>query len=210
LNRQFIRKETAAYISFLNNETETPFSFTSSRFEGYALDATDASAYDMKNKTIIRTTKNTKSFYTKNGVNIIKSIYPEEYSSSLFTLDYVKTLAGQIIKNQSVTGSTSVQRLYQTTFTQSFNSDYALSGQNYSSSLYVINELINVTKATIEEPTLVAQNPIQLVTNVIVPPADSLSPVVAGKLVLEETYGFVVSGSTDLTVILSLLESANE
>jgi hypothetical protein len=28
--------------------------------------------------------------------------------------------------------------------------------------------------------------------------------------VLEEGYGFIVSGSTDLTVILSLLESANE
>jgi hypothetical protein len=27
---------------------------------------------------------------------------------------------------------------------------------------------------------------------------------------LEETYGFIVSGSTELTVVLSLLESANE
>lgn len=210
LNRQFIRREASAYINFLNNQTETPFSFTASRFEGYALNATDAAAYDIKNKTVIRTTKDAKSYFTKNGVNIIKTLYPEEYSSSLFTLDYVKTLASQIIKNQSVTGSTSVQRLYQTAVTQSFNSDYALTGQNYTSSLYVINELINVTKATIENPTLVAQNPIQLVTNVVIPPADSLSPVVAGKLVLEETYGFVVSGSTDLTVILSLLESANE
>jgi hypothetical protein len=210
LNRQFIRKEAAAYINFLNNQNEIPFSFTSSRFEGYALDAVDATAYDIKNKTVIRTTKDAKSFYTKNGVNIIKTIYPEEYSSSLFTLDYVKTLAGQVIKNQSVTGSTSIQRLYQTAVTQSFNSNYAVSGQNYSSSIYVIDGLINVTKATIDDPTLVAQNPVQLVTNVIIPPADSLSPVVAGKLVLEETYGFVVSGSTDLTVILSLLESANE
>jgi hypothetical protein len=210
LNSQFIRKEAAAYINFLNNQTEIPFSFTSSRFETYALNATEASAYDIKNKTVIRTTKDAKSYFTKNGVSIIKTLYPEEYSSSLLTLDYVKTLASQIIKNQSVTGSTSIQRLYQTTTTQSFNSNFALSGENYSSSIFVINELINVTKATIENPTLVAQPPVQLVTNVIIPPADSLSPVVAGKLVLEETYGFVVSGSTDLTVILSLLESANE
>ena len=43
-----------------------------------------------------------------------------------------------------------------------------------------------------------------------IPPADSLSPVVSGKLVLEQNYGFVVSGSTSLSVILSVLESANE
>jgi hypothetical protein len=48
------------------------------------------------------------------------------------------------------------------------------------------------------------------VTNVVIPTADSLSPVVAGKLVLEEGYGFIVSGSTELSVVLSLLESANE
>jgi hypothetical protein len=49
-----------------------------------------------------------------------------------------------------------------------------------------------------------------LVTNVTIPSADSLSPVVSGKLVLEEGYGFIVSGSSDLSVVLSLLESANE
>jgi hypothetical protein len=43
-----------------------------------------------------------------------------------------------------------------------------------------------------------------------VPAGDSLSPVVAGKLVLEENYGLVVSASTNVKVILSLLESANE
>jgi hypothetical protein len=57
---------------------------------------------------------------------------------------------------------------------------------------------------------LVAHEPIQLVTNVTIPAADSLSPVVSGKLVLEENYGFIVSGSTKLSVVLSLLESANE
>ena len=45
--RQFIRKEVAAYTSFQNNLSETPFVFTSSRFEGYALTINDAIAYDM-------------------------------------------------------------------------------------------------------------------------------------------------------------------
>ena len=53
LNRQFIRKETAAYVQYQNNLSETPFSFTSSLFENYALDEIDAFAYDIKNNTTI-------------------------------------------------------------------------------------------------------------------------------------------------------------
>lgn len=210
LNRQFIRREVAAYTSFQNNLQETPFTFTPARFEEYALGATDAIAYDIANSKTIRTDKEAKSYFTKNGVNIIKTLYDVEYSSSLFALDYVGKLAGQIIKNQSVTGSSEIGRLYQTAVTQSFNPNLAISGLQWSGSNFIINELIDVITNTIENPNLVAQSPIKLVTNVTIPAADSLSPVVSGKLVLEEGYGFIVSGSTDLSVILSLLESANE
>ncbi len=209
LNRQFIRKEVAAYTSFQNNLQETPFSFTASRFENYALGATDAIAYDIANFKKIRTDKEAKSYFTKNGDNIIKTLYDEEYSSSLFSLDYVGKLASQIIRNQSVTGSSQVGRLYQTAVTQSFTT-FTPTTLQLSSSIYIINELLDVIRNTIENPNLVAQPPIQLVTNVTIPSADSLSPVVSGKLVLEEGYGFIVSGSQDLSVILSLLESANE
>jgi len=210
LNRQFIRKEVAAYTSFQNNLQETPFTFVSSRFEDYALGATDAIAYDIQNVKTIRTDKEARNYFSKNGVNTIKTFYNEEYSSSLFALDYVGKLAGQIIKNQSVTGSSQIDRLYQTAVTQSFDANFAISGSEWSGSNYVITELLNVIRDTIENPNLVAQPPIKLVTNVTIPSADSLSPVVSGKLVLEEGYGFIVSGSTQLSVILSLLESANE
>ena len=209
LNRQFIRKEIAAYASFQNNLSETPFVFTSSRFENYALDLTDAISYDINNNKNIRTDKAAKAYFTKNGVNIIKTTYPEEYSSSLDAIDYFNYLSQQIIKNQSVTGSQFVSRLYQNVVTQSFTS-FTPTTLQFSSSAWAINALTNVVLNTIENANLVAQNPIQLVTNVTIPSADSLSPVVSGKLVLEEGYGFIVSGSTDLTVILSLLESANE
>ena len=209
-NRQFIRKEVAAYTSFQNNLSETPFVFTSSRFENYALTITDAVAYDMANDKTIRTNKAAKGFFTKNGINTIKVNYPEEYSSSLFAIDYTNYLAQEIIKNQSVTGSTNIGRLYQTAVTQSFNSNYAVSGNAWTSSAYLIDKLISVIKNTVTNPVLSAQESVQLVTNVTIPAADSLSPVVSGKLVLEEGYGFIVSGSTDLSVILSLLESANE
>ena len=210
LNRQFIRKEVAAYTSFQNNLQETPFTFVSSRFEDYALGATDAITYDIANSKTIRTDKEARNYFTKNGINIIKTSYDEEYSSSLFALDYVGKLAGQIIKNQSVTGSAEIGRFYQTSVTQSFDSTYAISGSAWSGSNYVITELLNVIRDTIENPNLVAQRAVKLVTNVTIPSADSLSPVVSGKLVLEEGYGFIVSGSTELSVILSLLESANE
>jgi hypothetical protein len=207
LNRQFIRKETAAYIQNQNGLSETPFTFVSSLFEGYALDEVDAFAYDIKNNTTIKTNKYAKSFFTKNGVSVIDST---EYSASLLTIEYVNTLAQQIIKNESITGSALVSTIYQNTVTQSFNTSITPTALEISSSGYLIGKLKDVVINTIENPTLVAQPAIQLVTNVIIPPADSLSPVVSGKLVLEETYGFIVSGSTELSVILSLLESANE
>ena len=207
LNRQFIRKETAAYIQNQNGLSETPFTFVSSLFEGYALDQVDAFAYDIKNNTTIRTNKYAKSFFTKNGVSVIDST---EYSASLLTIEYANTLAQQVIKNQSITGSTSVSTIYQNTVTQSFNTLITPTNLELSGSSYLLERFTDVVINTIENPTLVAQDPIQLVTNVLIPPADSLSPVVSGKLVLEETYGFIVSGSTQLSVILSLLESANE
>lgn len=207
LNRQFIRKETAAYIQYLNNLSEVPFSFTSSRFETIGLETTDAVAYDIKNIKTIRTTKVAKGFYSKNGV---LDILTSEYSSSIFALQYVNTLAQQVIKNESVTGSVDVDRLYQNSVTQSFDATYITTGSLLSGSSYLIDKLINVIIDTIQTPDLVAQDPVQLVTNVVIPPGDSLSPVVSGKLVLEQGYGFVVSGSTELSVILSVLESANE
>jgi hypothetical protein len=119
-------------------------------------------------------------------------------------------LAQQVIKNQSITGSALVSTIYQSTVTQSFDTSITPTDLELSGSSYLLERFTDVVINTIENPTLVAQPPIQLVTNVLIPPADSLSPVVSGKLVLEETYGFIVSGSTQLSVILSLLESANE
>jgi hypothetical protein len=101
--------------------------------------------------------------------------------------------------------------LFQNVVTQSvltgFNNGTAA---GVSASIYLVNSLVDVIKATIESPVFVEQEAVRLVTNVTIPAADSLSPVVSGKLVLEETYGFIVSASSELTVVLSLLESANE
>ena len=207
-NRQFIRKEVLAYTEFLNNATETPFLLTASRFENYALTVADALAYDIANNTTIRTTKAAKSFYSKYGLS---KIYDGEYSASIFAVEYVNTLAQQIVKNESVTGSINVTRLYQTNVTQSIDSQYTTTNDLVlSGSLTLMSKLTNVILNTIQTPILEKQPSVRLVTNATIPAADSLSPVVSGKLVLEQNYGFIVSGSTELSVVLSLLESANE
>ena len=207
-NRQFLRKEIAAYTQNQNSLSETPFTFISSYFEQNTLDDVDAIKYDIVNNTTIRTNKAAKAYFDKNGVSLIDTT---EYSASIFALDYLKVLSNQIIKNQSVTGSASSPLLYQSGVTQSVLTGFN-NGTNtgLSASLYVVNSLVDVIKKTIEAPVFTEQEAVRLVTNVTIPPADSLSPVVSGKLVLEETYGFIVSGSTELTVVLSLLESANE
>lgn len=208
VNRQFLRKEIAAYTNNQNSLSETPFTFVSSYFEQNTLDDVDAIKYDIANNTTIRTNKAAKAYFDKNGVSVIDTT---EYSASIFALDYLKVLSNQIIKNQSVTGSTDSPLLFQAGVTQSVLSNFVNgTTAGISASIYVVNSLVDVIKATIESPVLVEQEAVRLVTNVTIPPADSLSPVVSGKLVLEETYGFIVSGSTELTVVLSLLESANE
>jgi len=207
-NRQFLRKEIAAYTANQNNLSETPFTFVSDYFEQNTLDDVDAIKYDIANNTTIRTNKAAKAYFDKNGVSVIDTT---EYSASLFALDYLKVLSNQIIKNQSTTGSVESLLLFQSAVTQSVLSGFTNGTQSgISASIYVVNSLVDVIKKTIEDPVLVEQSAVRLVTNVTIPAADSLSPVVSGKLVLEETYGFIVSGSTELTVVLSLLESANE
>ena len=207
-NRQFLRKEIAAYTQNQNSLSETPFVFVSDYFEQNTLDDVDAIKFDIKNNTTIRTNKAAKAYYDKNGKTLIDST---EYSASIFALDYLKTLSNQIIKNQSTTGSADSPLLFQSGVTQSVLSGFTNGTElGISASIFLVNSLVDVIKKTIEAPVLIEQEAVRLVTNVTIPIADSLSPVVSGKLVLEETYGFIVSGSTELTVILSLLESANE
>jgi len=207
-NRQFLRKEIAAYTNNQNSLSETPFTFISSYFEQNTLNDLDAIKYDIANNTTIRTNKAAKAYFDKNGVSLIDST---EYSASLFALDYLKVLSNQIIKNESTTGSLDSPLLFQNAVTQSILTGFTNGTElGISASIYVVDSLVDVIKKTIEYPVFVEQEAVRLVTNVTIPSADSLSPVVSGKLVLEETYGFIVSGSTELTVVLSLLESANE
>lgn len=202
-NQTFIEKESAAYINFQNNLTQIPFSFTSSFFEGYVRTAVDGVEADLIAGGTLQSKKAALSYYNKNGEILIPNDY---FTSSYQSIDYATKLVEQILINESVTGSSAVSRLYQDSVTQSIDNTFVSETGSISASV----DLFGAISDTISTPTRVLQEPIDLITNVIIPAGDSLSPIVAGKLVLEQQFSLIVSGSTNLTVILSILESANE
>jgi hypothetical protein len=204
LNREFLKKEASAYVGFINNLQETPFRFTSSIYENRIGTVLDGVLYDIQNGGTLRTKKTALSFYDKNGNILITEL--AQISASYNAINYVNTLTQQILENQSVTGSVDVVRLYQTAVTQSFNENLVAE----SGSKEIISQLFTIISDTIYNPVRQQQEPIELVKNFPIPAGDSFSPVVAGKLVLEEDFGLIFSGSTELKVILSILESANE
>jgi len=203
LNKQFIITETFAFMQFQNNLLEDPLPITASFYQPQIQRNIEAVSFDISNNTTVRTNKAARSYYDKNGTSLVIS---GQLSASLQSVDYANLLSQQVLKNEHVTGSASITRLYQTAVTQSYNFDLTAE----SGSVELVEDLYNVIKNNISNPIREPQPIIELIKNVEIPRQDSLSPVVAGKLVLEEGYGLIFSGSTDLTVILSILESANE
>jgi hypothetical protein len=202
-NQTFLEKESAAYISFQNNLTQIPFSFTSSFFEEYVRTAVDGVQADLIAGGTLQSKKAALSYYNKNGEILIPNDY---FTASYQSIDYAKELVSQILINESITGSVNVARIYQDSVTQSFDNTLIAETGSISASI----DLFGAISETISNPTRVRQQPVDLITNVTIPAGDSLSPIVAGKLVLEQQFSLIVSGSTNLTVILSILESANE
>jgi len=203
LNKDFIVNETFAYTQFRDNLLETSLGVTSSFYNPRSLENIEAIVYDISNNTTIRTNKAALSYYDKDGDSLVPT---GQLSASILAVDYANELAQQILLNTSVTASSLVDRLYQTTFTQSFDDTYT----SEDGSSFLVEQLFDVISGSLQSPNYVDVEPISLVKNVQIPSRDALSPVVAGKLVLEQNYGLIFSGSEDLTVILSLLESANE
>jgi hypothetical protein len=204
LNREFLKKEASAYVGFINNLQDTPFRFTSSIYEGRIDTVLNGVLYDVENGGTLRSKKTALSFYDKNGNILINE--SAQITASYDAINYVNILAQQILENESVTGSVDVTRLYQTTITQSFDENLVAE----SGSKEIISQLFTIISDTIYDPIREEQQAIELVKNFPIPSGDSFSPVVAGKLVLEEDFGLIFSGSTELRVILSILESANE
>ena len=203
LNKEFIQQETFAFLNFQNNLLETPIPFNRAFIEENILRDVNAISFDIANNSTLRTKKSADSYYDKNGISLIPI---NQVSASINAINYANNLAQQIILNNSVTASANIDRLFQTIVTQSFNTEF----EGEDGSGFLIEQLYTVIRNNIQTPIRVKQSPVELVKNVTIPKFDALSPVVAGKLVLEEEYSLVFSGSEDLSVILSILESANE
>lgn len=203
LNKVFIQKESLAFTVFQNNLLEDPVVLNQSFFENNVSKNVEAIIDDIANNTTLKTKKTADSYYDKDGILLLSDT---QFSASIAILDFANELSQQIILNTSVTASANIDRLFQTQFTQSFDTNFSAE----SGSGFLIEQLFNVITENISNPVRVLQPPIELVKNVPIPKNDALSPVVAGKLVLEDGYGLIVSGAADLSVILSLLESANE
>jgi hypothetical protein len=203
LNKEFIQQETFAFLNFQNNLLETPIPFNRVFIEENILRDVNAISFDVANNSTLRTKKSADSYYDKNGISLIPI---NQVSASINAINYANNLAQQIILNNSVTASVNIDRLFQNIVTQSFNTDF----EGEEGSGFLIEQLYTVIRNNIQTPIRVFQPPIELIKNVSIPKFDALSPVVAGKLVLEEGYSLLFSGSEDLSVILSILESANE
>ena len=202
-NLIFLKKEVAAYTSFNNNLSDIPFGFSQSRYEQYVDTSVTAVVFDVKNGGTLRTNKAAFSFYNKNGETLVPI---SQNTASYDAINYTNILTQQILLNQSITGSVNVERIYQSIYTQSFNYDLIAE----TGSQEIISQLFTVVSNTIYDPIRETQTPVEFVRNFPIPVGDSFSPVVAGKLVLEQEFGLVFSGSSDIKVVLSLLESANE
>ena len=202
-NLIFLKKEVAAYTSFNNNLSDIPFGFSQSRYEEYVDTSVTAVVFDVKNGGTLRTNKAAFSFYNKNGETLVPI---SQNTASYDAINYTNILTQQILLNQSITGSVNVDRIYQTIYTQSINFDLIAE----TGSQEIISQLFTVISNTIYDPIRETQIPMEFVRNFPIPVGDSFSPVVAGKLVLEQEFGLVFSGSSNIKVVLSLLESANE
>lgn len=204
LNREFLKRETSAYIGFTNNLQDSPFRFTASLYESRIDTVLNGVLFDVNNGGTLRTKKTALSSYDKNGTILITE--KSQITASADAIEYVNILAQQILENESVTDSVDITRLFQTAITQSFNENLVAE----SGSKEIISQLFTIISDTIFQPIREKQEAIELVKNFQIPRGDSFSPIVAGKLVLEQDFGLIFSGSTELRVILSVLESANE
>lgn len=204
LNKVFIQKETAAYIQFQNNLSDSRFSFTSSIYEQRVGNAADAIIYDITNGGTIRTNKASLAYYDKNGISLIADA--AQVTASYNAINYANDLVQQILINENVTGSANVDRLYQTVYSQSYDTTLITE----AGGAQLVSDLFDVIAQTIYDPVLIEKPRVELVKNFQIPSQDSFTPVIAGKLVLEERFGLVFSGSNSIGVVLSILESANE
>jgi hypothetical protein len=197
LNLDFIVEEVKNYIINFNITNPPIIAINPERIAKDIRSLVTAIINDLRRGDFINSTLAIKRFYNNYGVRIIPQIQLGRFIESL---TYTDTIIQSIINNQTVSP------LYQSELTQSF--DFTLIDSGSGSD--VVTDVINVATSSLVSPIFIDAPKVVLSNSFPIPSNDSLNPVVAGKIILEEGYSLIASGSSNISVVLSLLESANE
>lgn len=197
LNLDFIVEEVKNYIIDFNITNPPIIAINPERIAKDIRSLVTAIINDLRRGDFTNSKLAIKRFYDNYGVRITPQIQLGRFVESLV---YTDTIIQSIINNQVVSP------LYQSELTQSF--DFTL--PNSGSGSEVVTDIINVATSSLVSPIFIDAPKVVLSNNFPIPSNDSLNPVVAGKIILEEGYSLIASGSSNISVVLSLLESANE
>lgn len=196
-NLEFIVAEITAYINNYNITNPPIIALTPSDYGKDVRRMVNGIIDDLRRGGFTSSNLAVKGFYDNSGTLITPTT---QIGRKIVALDYTNTMIQLIITN------TDVSPLYQTSVTQSKDLGLPLS----ASGGQVATDVLTVASASIVSPVFQRSSPIELISNFPIPSGDSLNPVVTGKVILETGYSIIASGSSDISVILSLLESANE
>jgi hypothetical protein len=203
LNREFIASEITAYTLFRNVNSPTPFALNTELWKNDMYRLVDSVVFDLREGGVSGITGFITGFYDKDGNSNIQAGRVDEMTISV---SYFNSIVQQIILNQPIIGSNDVIMLYQTAVEQVFDNDITA---ELDSDLLIIGKT-SAINTELTTPTLSKKQPASIIHHVPIPIEDSLSPIISGKLVLENGYSLYASGSENVSVVLSLLESANE
>lgn len=196
-NLEFIVAEITAYINNYNITNPPIIALTPSDYGKDVRRVVNGIIDDLRRGGFTSSILAVKGFYDNYGTLVTPTT---QIGRKIVALNYANTIIQLIITNTDVTP------LYQNVVTQSKDLGLPLS----ASGAQVITDVFNVASASIVTPVFQRTSPIELISNFPIPAGDSLNPVISGKAILEEGYELIASGSSDISVILSLLESANE
>jgi hypothetical protein len=196
-NLEFIVAEIIAYINNYNITNPPIIALTPAEYGKDVRRVVNGIIGDLRRGGFTNSTLAVKGFYDNYGTLVTPTT---QIGRKIVALGYTDVIIQLILTNSDVTP------LYQNDVTQSKDLGLPLS----ASGAQVATDVLTVASASIVTPVFDRASPIELMSNFPLPAGDSLNPVVAGKTILEEGYTIIASGSSDISVILSLLESANE
>lgn len=197
LNLDFIVDEVKAYIIDFNLNNPPIIAIQPDVIAADIRKLVNAIIKDLRRGEFTNSRLVITAFYDKYGVLASPQL---QLNRKIQSITHTNTLLQSIINNVAITP------LYQSNLTQSFDGAI-VDGDAGSTTIEIIT---NVASASLATPVFIDEPTVTLVNEYPIPQNDSFNPVVSGKIILEEGFSLIASGSSNISVVLSLLESANE